>query len=70
LCSSHGVANPFSSFSPVSSSSTGDPMLSPMVDSEHPHLYLSGSGRASQERDISGSVQQVLHGIHNSVWVW
>jgi hypothetical protein len=33
-------------------------------------LYLSGSGRASQEIAISGSSQQPLLGIHNSVWVW
>jgi hypothetical protein len=29
-CSSHGVANPFSSFSPSPNSSTGVPLLSPM----------------------------------------
>ena len=34
------------------------------------HLYLSGSGRASQETAISGSCQQNLVGIRNSVWVW
>jgi hypothetical protein len=31
---------------------------------------LSSSGRASQETAISGSCQQVLFGIHKSVWVW
>jgi hypothetical protein len=36
---------------------------------KHPPLYLSGSGRASQETAISGSCQQAL-GIHNSVRVW
>ena len=33
-------------------------------DSEHPHLYWSGSGRVSQEIAISGSYQQVLLGFH------
>jgi hypothetical protein len=37
---------------------------------EHLHLYLSGTGRASQEKAISGSCQQALVGICNSVWVW
>jgi hypothetical protein len=45
-------------------------MLSPMVICEHPLLYLSGTGRASQEIVISSSCQQVLLGFHNSVWVW
>jgi hypothetical protein len=39
-----------------------------MDDCEHPFLYLSG--RASQETAISGSCQQALVGIHNTVWVW
>jgi hypothetical protein len=42
-CSSYGAANPFSSFSPFSNSSIGDPMLSPMVGWEQPPLYLSGT---------------------------
>jgi hypothetical protein len=33
-------------------------------------LYLSGTGRASQETAISASCQQALVGIHSSVWVW
>ena len=37
---------------------------------KHPLLYLFGTGRASQETVISGSWQQALVGIHNSVWVW
>jgi hypothetical protein len=36
----------------------------------HPHLYWSGSGRASWGTAISGFCQQVLLGISNSVWVW
>jgi hypothetical protein len=50
--------------------SVGKPVLSPMVGSEYPPLYLSGSGRAFQKTTISGSCQQALLGIHNSVWVW
>ena len=53
-----------------SSSFIGDPVLSPMVGYEHSPLYLSGSGRASQETAISSSFQQALVGIHYSVWVW
>jgi hypothetical protein len=41
-----------------------------MDDCDHPFLYLSGTGRATQETDISGSCQQALVGFHNSVWVW
>jgi hypothetical protein len=45
-------------------------MLSPMVGFKHLPLYLSGPGIASLETLISGSYQQVLLGMHNSVWVW
>ena len=48
----------------------GDPMLSPMVGCEHPLLFLSGAGKASQETVISSSCQQALVGICNGVWVW
>jgi hypothetical protein len=44
---------PFSSFSPFSNSSTGDPVLSSMVGCEHPTLCFSGSRRASQESALS-----------------
>jgi hypothetical protein len=44
-------------------------VLSPMVGWEHPPLCLSGTGRASQETATSGSCQQALVGIHNSVWI-
>jgi hypothetical protein len=63
------VPSTFSSFSPFSNSSTGDSVLSMMVGCKHRHLYLSSSGRASQETPISGSYQQALRGIRNSVWV-
>jgi hypothetical protein len=58
------------SFSPFSNSSIGTSTLSPMVVCEHLPLYLSGSGRASQETAISDFHQQALPGIHNSIWVW
>jgi hypothetical protein len=57
---------PVSSFSP----SIGDTVLSPMVVCELLPLYLSNSGRASQETAISGSHQQVLPGIRNNILVW
>jgi len=72
-CLSHGVANPLNSFSPNCNSSFGDPignpMFSPMFGCEHGTLYLSDSGRVSQETAISGSCHHALLGIHNSVWV-
>jgi hypothetical protein len=44
------VANLFSSFSPFSNSSIGDPVIiSSMLGCKHLLLYMSGSGRASQE---------------------
>ena len=48
-------------------SSTGDLVISPIVGCKHSPLYLSGSGRASQETAITGACQQVLLGICNSV---
>jgi hypothetical protein len=42
-CSSHGAANPLSSFNPFSNSSIMGPALSPMVGCKHTPLYLSGS---------------------------
>ena len=47
----------------ISGSFTGDLVLCPMDDCEHPHLYLLGTGRASQETTISDSCQQALVGI-------
>ena len=40
-----------------------------MVGYNHHHLYLLGSGRASQGAAIPGSRQQALLGIKDSVWV-
>jgi hypothetical protein len=69
-CFSYGVAKPFSSLGPFSSSYIGELVLSPMVGWEDPPMYLSGSGRASQETAITGSCQQVLLGICSRVLVW
>jgi hypothetical protein len=41
----------------------------PIDDCEHPLLYWPGIGIASKERTMSGSCQQNLSGICNSVWV-
>ena len=43
----------FRSFRPFSNSSIGNPVLSPKVGCEHPLLYLSDSGRDSQETLVS-----------------
>jgi hypothetical protein len=56
-CSSYRVADPFSSLGTFSSSFIGGPVF------HHTDI-------ASQERAISGSSQQNLAGICNSVWVW
>ena len=69
-CSPHKTAKPLSSSSPISNSSMGYPVLNPVVGFEHPPLYLLGSNRASQETAISGSCQQALPSIHNSIQVW
>jgi hypothetical protein len=45
-------------------------VIHPIADCEHPLLYLPGTGIASLETAISGSFQQNLAGICNSVWVW
>ena len=39
-------------------------------DCEHPLLYLPGTGVASHETAIPGSLQQTLAGICNSAGVW
>ena len=61
------VVNPFSSFSPFSNTSIGDPVISSVVDCEP--LYMSGSDRASQGTALSCYCQHALLGIHNNVWV-
>ena len=69
-CSTYRVADLFSSLGAFSSFSIGGPVFHPIADCEHPLLCLLGPGIASQETAISGSFQQNLAGICNSVWVW
>jgi hypothetical protein len=42
----------------------------PIADCEHPCMCLPGTGIASLETAISGSFQENLAGICNSVCVW
>jgi hypothetical protein len=69
-CSTYRVADTFSSLGAFSSFSIGDPVFHPIDDCEHPLLCLPGTGIASQETAISGSFQQNLAGLCNSVRVW
>jgi hypothetical protein len=69
-CSSYRVADPFSSLGTLYSSFIGGPVFHLVDDCEHPLLYLPGTGITSQETAISGSCQQNLSGICNSVWVF
>jgi hypothetical protein len=69
-CSTCKVADPFSSLGTFSSSSIGSPVFHPIADYEHPLLYFPGTGIGSKETAISGSFQQNLAGICNSVCVW
>ena len=48
----------------------GSPVFHPIADCEHPLMCLLGPGIVSQETAISGSFQQNLAGICNSVCVW
>ena len=66
-CASNRVAEPFSSLGTFFSSYIGGPILD---DCEHPLLYLPGTGIAWQDIAISGSCQQTLVVIFNSVCVW
>jgi hypothetical protein len=69
-CSTYRVADPFSSLGTFSSFSIGGPVFHLIHDCEHPLMYFPGTGIASYETAISGSLQQNLSGICNSVWVW
>jgi hypothetical protein len=69
-CSSYEVTDPFSSLGTFSRSFIMGPVSYPMDDCEHPFLYLPGTGIASKERAMSGSCQENLSSIRNSVWVW
>ena len=68
-CSTYRVADPFSSLDAFSSFSIGGPLFHPIDDCEHPLLYLPATGIASYETAITGSLQQNLSGICNSVCV-
>jgi hypothetical protein len=59
-CSTYRVAVPFSSLGNFSSSSIKGRVTHPITDCDHPLLCLLGPGIVSQERTISGSVQQSL----------
>jgi hypothetical protein len=54
----------------LSSSFIGGSVFYLIDDCKHPLLYLPGTGIASQEIAISGSFQQNLACICNSVWIW
>ena len=69
-CSTYRVADTFSSLGTFSSSSIWGPVLHLIDDCEHPLLYLPGTGIASQETAISGSCQENVAGICNSVCIW
>ena len=70
-CSSYVATIPFNSLRTFLKSWTGDTVHTPMDGCEHTLLYLSCTGRASQETVLLGPCQHVLvFGIHNSVWVW
>jgi hypothetical protein len=69
-CSTYRVADPFSSLGTFSSSSIEGPVFHPIADCEHPLQCLPGTGLASEETAISGSFQQNLAGVCNTVCVW
>jgi hypothetical protein len=69
-CSTYRVVDRFSSLGAFSSFSIGGPVFLLIDDYEHPLLYLLDTGIASYETAITGSLQQNLSGICNSVWVW
>jgi hypothetical protein len=69
-CSSYRVTDHFGSMGTFSSSSIGGPVFHTIDDCEHPLLYLPCTGIGSQDTAISGSCQQNLDGICNSVWIW
>jgi hypothetical protein len=69
-CTIHRVADPFSSLGAFSSFSIGGPVFHLIDDCDNTLLYLPGTGIASQETAITGSLQQNLSGICSSVSVW
>jgi hypothetical protein len=69
-CSTYRVEDPFSSLGTFSSSSIWVAVFHAIDDCKHPFLYLPGTGIASYKTAISGSLQQNLADICNSVRVW
>ena len=69
-CSTYRVVNSLSSLGTFASSSIGGPVFHLIDDCEHPLLYLPGTGIASYETAIPGSLHQNLAGICNNVWVF
>jgi hypothetical protein len=69
-CSTYRVADTSSSLGAFSGFSIEDPVFHLIDGSEHPLLYLPGTGIMSYERSISGSLQENLAGICNNVWVY
>ena len=67
---SYRVAEPFSSMGTFSSSYIGGPVFHLIAECEHLLLCLPGTGIAAQETAISGSFQQNLAGICDSVHIW
>jgi hypothetical protein len=55
-CSTYRVADPFSSLGTFSSFSIGGPVFHLIDDCEHPLLYLPGTGIASYETSVPGSL--------------
>jgi hypothetical protein len=66
----HRVRDPFSSLGTFSSSFIGGSVFHPIDDCGHSLLYLPVTGITSQETALSGSYQQNLAGICNSVCIW
>jgi len=69
-CSSYGVANPLSSFSPFSNSSIGVPMISLKLAASILICIIKALAEPLRRHSLSGSCQQVLLGISNSDWIW
>ena len=69
-CSTYRVEDTFSSLGTFFSSPLEGPVFHPIDDFEHPLLYFPGTVIASHETAISGTFQQNLAGICNSVCMW
>jgi hypothetical protein len=66
-CFFYRAADPFSSLGTFSNSFIRSLLFHPIDNYEYLLLYFPGTGIASQEKAISGSCQQNLSGICNSV---